>query len=91
MMRKIFSRNIKEFRCKKYNSVLVKAMTLVCFITVARFVVLLSHTCHHSFFTFRALCAPMMAAILILYEVVDFKKFKKEIARIKNSLQRGYF
>ena len=74
---------LKEFRCKKYNNVLVKAMTLVCLITAARFIVLLSHTCHHSFFTFRALCAPMMAAILILYEVVDFKKFKKEIARIK--------
>ncbi len=74
---------LKDFRKKKYHKELVSIMLLISLIPIVRFIVMMNHSYWHFFFTFRALCAPMMAAILILYEVVDFKKFKKEIARIK--------
>ena len=48
---------------------------IIVFIPLIRYSVLMNHSYLHSFFTFRALLASVMAVFLIICELVDWRAF----------------
>ncbi|MBO4854853.1 hypothetical protein J5500_00405 [Candidatus Saccharibacteria bacterium] len=70
---------LKEYRRKKYNKMLLKVLIMIASVPIIRFLVLSNHSFWHHFFTYRALCALVFAGILIIVEMVDWKKLRKDL------------
>ncbi|MBR6218137.1 MAG: hypothetical protein IKQ63_06415 [Eubacterium sp.] len=63
------------YKKEKVNRTAAVLYLIIVFIPLIRYSVLMNHSYLHSFFTFRALLASVMAVFLIICELVDWRAF----------------